>query len=425
MKHFRMKLGAAALIATASLVGCSDRDGEGQNNNNDDAGCTGVCSSNDAGTDGGTKPGTDAGTDGGTTNPGTDGGTTNPGTDGGTTNPGDDGGTTNPGDDGGTTNPGDDGGTTEPDGGTGDNCPAPVDGKGPVGQVRANSGQGQAVDLQGLVVTEVEYLSKPGSQGDYVSQFWVAHPCFPTEGIYVDKYFTDGAKGYGPVVGDIVHLKGLFRNYNSKASDNAPDDRTAYRAVIKSAFRLEGATGILEVTKTGTMTPPADNTTPDGFGNAQSGVAMANPEYAGSRVFIPGPLTVTNANPAAFKARPDDPSHTQFYGFEVSGGILVNNYKTFGETRDGGSTRCDWRAITNDGGTVTFPDGIRGVWDSYSYVPCNDGGYTLPDGGTSSSCNFNLRGDGLVPGTGQPFTYVLYPQNCETDLKGSVTVTPP
>jgi hypothetical protein len=94
--------------------------------------------------------------------------------------------------------------------------------------------------------------------------------------------------------------------------------------------------------------------------------------------------------------------------------VLVSNYKTFGVTLDGGSSRCDWRNVVTDGGTVSFPNGIRGVWDTYSYVPCTDGGFTFADGGTSTDCT------GYVPGTANNYTYILYPQDCATDLPGVV-----
>jgi hypothetical protein len=101
----------------------------------------------------------------------------------------------------------------------------------------------------------------------------------------------------------------------------------------------------------------------------------------------------------------------------VTGGLLVSNRNTFGSSpTDGGPARCDWQALVrNDGGTVTFPEGIRGVWDTYSFAPCADGGTDV------LGC---FRNEGRVPGTEQPdggynrFTHVLIPQNCDQDLVG-------
>ncbi len=357
MTHLRKTFSAVALVA-AAIIGCSGRD-EPVPDGGPDNGCTGVCN----------QP---------------------------------------------------DGGTNNPDGGA-RVCPAPdSQGRGPIGILRETGTRGQPVRLEHLVVTVVDSTSR-GNQGDYIAYFWAVDPCFPKEGIYVDKFYTDAVTNYLPQQGDEVTIEGLYRRYNEIASD-ADQNRHAYRPVLKSDFRLgvPGVSGRLVITKTGTVPVPQDLTVPAGFGNANAGAAKANPEYGGARVHVPGPVSITNANPPALKQRPDDPEHGTYLGFEVTGGVLVSNYKTFGETRDGGSTRCDWRNVVNDGGTVSFPNGIRGVWDTYSYVPCADGGFTLADGGTASSCAFAARDAGVVPGTSNNYTYVLYPQDCATDLPGVV-----
>ncbi len=340
--HLRRTLGVVAVAATA-IIGCAGRD-EPVPDAGPDNGCTGVC----------TQP---------------------------------------------------DGGNPNPDGGA-RMCPLPdSQGRGPIGILRDTGTRGQAVRLEHLVVTVVDKTSR-GSQGDYIAYFWAVDPCFPQEGIYVDKFFFDDVRNYLPQVGDEVTIQGLFRRYNSNASD-ADETRHAYRPVIKSDFRLgvPGVTGSLIITKTGTAPVPQDRTVLAGFGNADGGAAKPNPEYGGARVHVPGPVSITHANPPALKQRPDDPEHGGYLGFEVTGGVLVSNYKTFGVTLDGGRPRCDWRNVVNDGGTVSFPNGIRGVWDTYSYVPCEDGG-------TASNCA------GYVPGTTNNYTYVLYPQDCATDLPG-------
>ena len=290
-------------------------------------------------------------------------------------------------------------------------CPAPTNGRGPIGVLRDSATRGQAVTLDEVVVTAVSQATR-GDAGDYIARFWVVDTCFPKEGIFVDKFFTDETKNYEPKVGDVLSIQGLYRKFNATASDNAPSERDAYRPVIKSDFRLGGGiTGKLVIIKKGTTTPPADNVVPAGFGDAKGGTETPNPEFAGSRVYIPGPLTLTNAQPTAMKQRPEDPDSGTYLGFEVTGGVLVSNYKTFNVPG------CDWRAVAADGGTVTFQDGIRGVWDTYSNVPCvaTDAG-TRDGGGTFITCT--QSGDGGIPGTTNPYTHVLYPMDCTTDLVG-------
>ncbi|WP_224369220.1 hypothetical protein [Hyalangium versicolor] len=370
--HLRKTLGAVALMATA-MVGCSGRD-EPPTDGGPDDGCTGVCSDGGTQSDGGTDGGADAGPR---------------------------------------------------------VCPAADNqGRGPIGQIRANAKQGDAVKLEHLVVVAVDDLTK-GGQGDYISQFWVVDPCFPKEGIWIDKYYTDVPKPYAAKVGDELTIEGLFRHINPIGSDvntvtsNAQEKtRDAYRASIKSAFQIgdPNIKGNLIITQTGTATVPADNTVPAGFGNSDGGTLQPNPEYMGARVHIPGPISITNANPPALKQRPDDPTNDVYLGFEVTGGVLVSNYKTFGVTFDGGTPRCDWRNVVNDGGTVTFTNGIRGVWDSYSFVGCADGGFTNPnDGGTYPSCSYAFRDAGMIPGTDNPYTHILYAQDCATDLPGTAS----
>lgn len=259
--------------------------------------------------------------------------------------------------------------------------------------------------LRGVVVVAVDNAFR-GSQGDYDTQFWVVDPNNPTQGIYVDKFFTDPPGPYNPQVGDVLDIDGYI------GTESRFDDRVGYRFTLKSQFGCQAPNnqGKLEITKTGTATPPADNTAPSGFGNANGGQVQANRELAGTRVHIPGPIALVDPNPPPFKRVSAVSTDTVHFGFEISGGVLVNNYKTFGTTMDGGTPRCDWRAMANDGGTVTFPNGIRGVWDSYTHAPCADGG--------TSGCSF--RNAGSVPGTDASYTFVLYPQDCANDFAGAM-----
>jgi len=109
------------------------------------------------------------------------------------------------------------------------------------------------------------------------------------------------------------------------------------------------------------------------------------------------------------------------YGFEVSGsnlpaGLLIRNSQTFGVYPDGGP-RCDYGQMVADGGkTVTFPNGIRGVWDTFTQAPCVNGGLSCGSGA-------GVRDAGTVPGVGSPYVYVLEPMDCANDFAGAV-VTP-
>lgn len=269
-----------------------------------------------------------------------------------------------------------------------------------IAQARSATFCTQLVKLKGVVVTAVDDTFK-GAQGDYSAQFWVTDPAKPSLGLFVDKYFTDMPGAYEPKIGDVLDIEGYLQSVKKF------EDRDGYRLVLKSQFGCaQPNTGKLSLTLKGTMVAPVDNTVPSDFGDAQGGAVKANPEFLGSRVYIQGPLTLTEPNPTALKRVSLKDGDQVHFGFEVTGGILVNNRKTYGATQDGGSTRCDFRAMALDGGTVTFPTGIRGVWETYTHAPC-------VDGGTSPSC---FRDAGFIPGTDQNYTNVLYPQDCETDF---------
>ena len=344
------------------------------------------------------RPTNDAGTGGGT-----GGGVTGGGAGGGNTGGG--GGSTGGG--GGSTGGG--GGSTGGGSGGGGGSAFAWDGGTTIDAVKGARFCTDNVTVENVIVTGIENAFQ-GSQGDWQEQFWVADQNDPMSAIYVDKYYTDLPGPYQVKVGDVLTLKGYVKH------QSANNDRRAYRLTFGSQFGCGSTlTGKLEITLVDAGTP-AVNMVPAGFGDAVNGTARPNPEYASTLVSIPGPLVVTNPSPEAFKRislRTDD---TTFYGFEVSGGILVNNFATYDIRRsDGGVTvRCDWRQIALDagGGTVVFPNGISGVWDTYAHAPCRDGGTSCSDG------YFN-RDSGVVPGTNNDFTYVLYPTTCD-DLAGYV-----
>ncbi len=266
------------------------------------------------------------------------------------------------------------------------------------------------IQLTGVVVTAVSSNNQSNSAtcgGGWYADFWVADSSHPQDGLFVSKFCTDLPLDFQPQLGDKLDIDGYIgfaKNYN---------DRDGYRVVVKEQYDFlppaQRPGDKLIITKTGSMAPLADNQVSPGFGDAQGGAVKANKEYGSARVHIPGPLSITNASPPAFQRISAKPGDNVYFGFEVSGGVLVNNYKTYRSFGDGGVPGCDWRAVVLDGGTVSFPSGISGVWDTYTHAPCGDGG-------VSSSCRTNK---GYVPGTPDAnFTYVLYPQDCTNDLVG-------
>ena len=253
------------------------------------------------------------------------------------------------------------------------------------------------VRLRGVVVVAVDNAFV-GGQGDETTQFWVVDPAHPDRGIYVDKFFKDLPPVLSAAVGDVYDIDGFF---GTASKYDAPN---GYRYEVKNQHGCQPSTGKLVITKKGTAAVPADNLAPGGFGtSADGGTIKANPELSGTRVHVGGPLHVTNASPLTLRRASADAGDTEFYGFEVTGGILVNDVRTR-HANDGG---CDWRARVLDGGDVSFPTGISGVWDSYTYAPCYDGG---------SSCDSHFRDAGYVPGTSEKSTFVLYPQGCPSDF---------
>jgi len=283
----------------------------------------------------------------------------------------------------------------------------------------AQLSQGARVLLTGVVVTAIS-TSYEATQGGcstitpkgWYDWFWVADPASPRDGIYVYKYCQDLPTDYAVQIGDVLTIDGWIGYQHSYGQ---PD---GYRLMVKGQFDFTAPphTGALplSITKTGTMAPLADNLAPAGFGDAMGGTVKPNKEYGGSRVHIAGPLTLTNPSPPAMKRVSAVPNDSVYFGFEVSGGVLVDNFKTYRSFTDGG-TACDWHSIAIDGGadggprTITFPNGISGVWDTYTDSACEDGG-------TASGCRTN---PGRIPGTPDAnYTYVLYPMDCANDLAG-------
>ncbi len=243
-----------------------------------------------------------------------------------------------------------------------------------------------------------------GTRGDSQAKFWVQDLRDNRQGLYIRKDYTDLPNNYQPVIGQVLSIRGYYQ------TQSVTFDRDAYRRHLgegcSTAVRNDG--GVLIITVTDSGVPSIPVTAPVGFGDALNGTARPNPELASNRVFISGPVSLINATPSPLSRIGIDAGVEGFNGFEITGGVLVNNFATFGTTRDGGSVRCDWRAIAADGGTVTFPNGLTGIWDTYSHAPC------IGD----ENCAFR-RDAGQVPFANNTFTYVLYPTDCN-ELQGMV-----
>lgn len=295
------------------------------------------------------------------------------------------------------------GGGTTGDGGL---CPNGIGWNGTdfsVGAARCANFCREHLEMRDVVVTGIDELNI-GNQGDVQALFWVQDTRDNRKGMWVFKDYNDLPKAWRPQVGDLLNVRGFFKTQFSTW------DRYGHRRHVgtgcNAPTRNDGGILVIEHLDGGVMSMPV--TTMPGFGNANGGTDRPNPELASTRVFIPGPVTLTSATPLPLSRIGVDGGVQGYNGFEITGGVLVNNYVTFGTTRDGGSVRCDWRAIAADGGTVTFPNGLGGIWDTYTHAPCID----------NPSCAGN-RDAGTVPFANNQFTYVLYPLSCD-ELQGQV-----
>lgn len=249
------------------------------------------------------------------------------------------------------------------------------------------------VRINNVVIHTLNRQSVSGT--DWSSEFWVTDGS--DGGAYVNKFRADPPTTYAGDAGDLLTLDGFLTKFS------ASTDGRGYRPYIGDLYPGTG-TPRLNITVLGTapIPPPASIDAGD-FGNAVGGTVQANPEAAGTLVHINGPLTITNSLPPAFRRFSYDAGvlvESSPGGFEVTGGILVNDSRTF--------RTCDWRSAADAGSTVTFPNGITGVWDTYTHQPfCNP----FPACATF----------GAVPGADASYTYVLYPRDCVSDLDGGAT----
>jgi hypothetical protein len=238
------------------------------------------------------------------------------------------------------------------------------------------------------------------------ASFWVADPANPKSGIFISKERCDSPYDYVPTVGDILDIKGYADTvspFNDREGKRV--NLNSQRARIPRAMRppITGCSLLettpcqpLEIFKSGTRAPLAANDVTSDFG-ADGGV-KAERSYLGSQIKMAGPLTISDINPPELKRISLVANDDRYFGFRLSNGVLVGNYKTFSDTDAG---RCDYRRVVADGGMVSFSS-ITGMWDSYVHAVC-------VDGGIESGCFAN---SGILPGSDAGLAHILYPMDC-------------
>lgn len=257
---------------------------------------------------------------------------------------------------------------------------------------------GAHVEVADVVVHTVAYSRQSSMNNAWRADFWVSDPANPPYGMWISKFYSDTPEQYLPQPGDQITINGWF------GTERSFEFPVGYRRIIANEYPKAG---LMSLTKTSTVTAPTPISVSAGnFGNADGGAARPNPEYAGTLVHVTGPVEIIDATPTAMQRVSALPDDDRYYGFELAGGILVSDFEVE-EPKDGGAT-CRWRQIAADAGTfgqkVVFNGGVRGVWDTYTYPSCQDGGTDV----------FNcFKNSGKVPGTNNNYTHVIYPTSCD------------
>lgn len=281
-----------------------------------------------------------------------------------------------------------------------------------VAEARRRADAGEHVRVRGLVHTVWTKQPSPLGAGDLRAEFWMTDPVDRSRGIWVEKGYTD-LSSHPLQRGDEVVVDGFLGRVPAAV------DVTGYRVLLKNqaGFVTTNPKPLQLARVDGGIAITAIAVDAGEFGDAAGGFEAANPELVGARVHLRGPVEITDSAPAAMTQYRLG-AVTGYAGFEVSGGVLVNDLHT--RSLDGGfgePGRCDWRRVAASGKRVVFANGIFGAWDTYAHAPCLDGG-TLEDGGVA--CYPLSTARGFVPGTDAGFTHVLYPADCAFDLDGGV-----
>lgn len=291
------------------------------------------------------------------------------------------------------------------------------------------------VAVRDLMVHTVR-LKRDGGGGAFEAEFWASHRDGGA-GIYVDKYYNDPPNTYEPKVGDHVDVTGFLYEWGDNRNPSRGDvHRDGYRRVMTSEFIATGTGSTrLAITLHSRGNTVEPTVVADAFTmGADGGSYAARPELQGAYVHIPGPLTLTDGMPGymlRYNYKPDSGVYldvargqSNYNGYEVTGRVAVNDYFVYSTSNQIAEPKetagCNYRMAAVDGGTVTFTDGIKGVWDTYTqevFVP------NASNGGCASFADCLL--DGFIPGEDggfqTRFINVVWPRHC-ADMPATVVM---
>lgn len=315
-------------------------------------------------------------------------------------------------------------------------------------QLRQLPACGQWVTVQNVVVHTVDFAIDSGTPGsaDISAEFYVGTPADagPGPGVFIDKFFSDLPTSYRPAVGDRLDVQGfLYERFNKTSGRPHSEHRLGYRRELGAQFNVDGGPGKLVLTRLeGTGVTAVARV--DASYSARNGTARPHPNTLGSRVFIPGPVYVADPAPSfmlrysldATDGGPGrvflDTTRDNYEGFVLDNGVVIADYRVRGS-----SPECrDYRQQAADAGPgrFFFPNGIQGIYETYTMVPLIGQRQALADGGVTtvqgaSGCPggqhfFTCLPSGWIPsadgGVLTTHLHVVVPQNCTSDLTGGV-----
>ena len=190
-----------------------------------------------------------------------------------------------------------------------------------------------AVSISNATVVAI-YEAKTNGSPNGKGTFYIQDGSGP--GLAVYRGFNDTSAL--PKLGDKVNVKGHFTKYNG-------------------IFEIVGKTGTaagvtyshpltIEVLESGTA--PA----PETFDPAKAN----DTDMIGHVVKIDGPLEITDADALVMTSTADGGTTTRPAGFKITGDVLVNDTYVYYD--------CI-KPLQGGVGGLSFPNGIRGVWDRY------------------------------------------------------------
>jgi len=264
-------------------------------------------------------------------------------------------------------------------------------------------------------------------------------------GVMVHKYFNDNPRDYSPQKGDLLKVTGFhYENYVTRNGQQHTTHRFGYRREVGGQFYADGGSGKLQIVylddKRPVHTLLIEN--PEEF-SADGGTAAPHDELRGARVHFPGPVSITDPTPTFMirynndLTQPEgqqyfvDTSREYYEGYVLSNGVVVADAFIRGKFDDLDSDgvkdpdeqfSCNFRlkaAEASVGSQVVFPEGVSGVWDSYTMVPF----YTCAGGAQFYTCTE----PGYIPSEDGGYLSdrinVLWPTHCD-DLDGGALTLP-